>query len=61
MTAAGNGVRPVFVMNPAQKLALSMMYSAGVFVFKDEVNANRLMGAEVVACTNVPVGRCDPH
>jgi len=56
MTAAGNGTRPVFLMNPAQRLALSTMYSAGVFVFKDEVNANKLMGADIVASTNVPVG-----
>jgi len=56
LIATGNGVRPVFLMNPAQKLSLSMLYSAGVFVFRDELAGGKLMGGDLVTSTNVPAG-----
>lgn len=56
LIAAGNGVRPVFLMNPAQKLALGLLYSGGVFLFRDELAGGRLMGVEVVASANVALG-----
>jgi HK97 family phage major capsid protein/HK97 family phage prohead protease len=56
LITSGNGVRPVFLMNPAQRLTLSMIYSAGVFVFRDELAQNKLMGADLVTSTNVPAG-----
>ena len=56
MAASGNGSRPVFVVNPAQRLRLGTMYSAGEWMFRDELNGGRLMGVEVVSSLNVPAG-----
>jgi len=53
LIAAGNGVRPVFLMNTAQKLSLGLMYSGGIFLFRDELAQGRLLGVEVVASNNI--------
>lgn len=56
LVAGGAGARPVFVMNPAQRLALSSMYSAGSWMFQSELAGGRLLGAEVVSSMTVPPG-----
>jgi len=56
LAASGNGIRPVFVVNPAQKLALSTMINGGEWLFRDEVASGRLMGVDLVSSLTVPVG-----
>jgi HK97 family phage major capsid protein/HK97 family phage prohead protease len=50
----GNMRRPVWVMNPAQALALSLITNTnGAFVFRDEIGNNRFQGYPVVQSSTV--------
>jgi len=53
--AAGGGRNLVWLMNPARLAALGLMTSAsGDFMFRDELNANRLIGFSFIVSNNVP-------
>lgn len=58
MTATNNNVRkPVFLLNPLQRLGLTFLQDAsGGFVFRDEINNGRLVGAQVIESGTVPSG-----
>ena len=55
LATANAGVRPVLLINPARLISLSMLTNAtGTFIFRDEIAAGRLMGAQLISSTNVP-------
>lgn len=56
LIASGNGRRPVFMVNTAQRLALATMYDGGNWMFKDEVAAGRILGVELISSMNVNPG-----
>jgi len=56
IVAAGNGRRIVIAMNTVQRLALSSMYSAGTWMFKDEIARGQIAGVDLVTSGNIPVG-----
>jgi HK97 family phage major capsid protein len=53
----GNLRNLVFLMNPAQAIALSLTQNAGGdFPFAQEINQNRFQGYDVIQSTTVPAG-----
>lgn len=55
MYAANAGAKPVLLMHPSRALSLGFMTNAtGNFIFRDELNQNRLMNVRVITSTNVP-------
>jgi len=54
---AGNVRNPVWLMNPAQALALTLTQNAGgEFPFAAEVNGGRFRGYDIIQSTTVPAG-----
>ena len=52
---AGGGRRLVYLMHPIRVNALGMIQSAsGTYVYRDELGRGSLLGAEVIASTNIP-------
>ncbi len=58
ITATNGNVRaPVWIMNPAQALSISLTANAGGdFVFADQMNNGNLMGYPVITSPTVPAG-----
>lgn len=57
LTAANSLRSPVFIMNPAQVLSISMTQNAGGdFPFRAEVNSGRLVGYPIIQSTTVTAG-----